>query len=340
MRVLITGCAGFLGFALARRLLEQGTQVIGIDNLNAYYSVALKEARLRLLRDAPSFRFERLDLRDPKPIADLLRREEPQAIVHFAAQAGVRYSLREPAAYVQDNVLGSVHLFEAARRSPLLPHLLYASSSSVYGLNACLPFSVRGDTAHPASVYAATKRASELLAHAYSHLYRLPTTGLRFFTVYGPWGRPDMAYFSFARAILRGEPIEVFGKGELRRDFTYVDDVIEAVARLIPRPAAPDPDWDPVHPDPSRSSAPYRIFNVGNRTPLSVLELVEAIERAADKKAVLHFSPTPPGDVTATAADTTELEEEVAFTPNTPLATGIKRFVAWYQEVAGSLMEP
>ncbi|VVM06073.1 NAD-dependent epimerase/dehydratase family protein [Methylacidimicrobium tartarophylax] len=338
MKILITGSAGFLGFSLARRLLAQGEQVVGIDNLNAYYSIKLKEARLRLLQDSPSFRFERVDLRHAKRIDELLAQEQPEAIVHFAAQAGVRYSLREPAAYVEDNVLGTVHLLEAARRSALLRHLLYASSSSVYGLNASLPFSVRGDTGHPASVYAATKRAGELLAHAYSHLYGLPTTGLRFFTVYGPWGRPDMAYFSFTRAILRGEPIEVYGKGELRRDFTYVDDVIEAVARLISRPAASDPHWDPVHPDPSSSSAPYRIFNVGNRTPLSVRELVEAIEKAAGKKAILHFSPTPPGDVTATAADTTELEKEAGFTPNTPLGVGIDRFVSWYREVAVNLM--
>ncbi len=339
MKVLITGCAGFLGFSLARKLLERGEEVVGIDNLNAYYSVALKEARVRRLRESPSFRFDRLDLRQPEPIDDLLKRERPGAIVHFAAQAGVRYSLREPAAYVEDNVLGTVHLLEAARRASPPPHLLYASSSSVYGLNASLPFSVRDHAAHPASVYAATKRAGELLAHAYSHLYRLPTTGLRFFTVYGPWGRPDMAYFSFTRAILRGEPIEVYGKGELQRDFTYVDDVIETVARLIPRAAAADPGWDPVHPDPSRSSAPYRIFNVGNRTPLSVRDLVEAIENAAGKKAILRFSPTPPGDVTATAADTTELEAEAGFTPNTPLATGIERFVAWYRKVGANLID-
>ncbi|QSR85590.1 NAD-dependent epimerase/dehydratase family protein [Methylacidimicrobium sp. B4] len=339
MKILITGCAGFLGFSLARRLLGSGGEVVGVDNVNAYYSVALKEARVRLLAEAPSFRFERLDLRHPKPIDDLLARERPEAIVHFAAQAGVRYSLREPAAYVEDNVLATVHLLEAARRASPPPHLLYASSSSVYGLNASLPFSVRDSVAHPASVYAATKRATELLAHSYSHLYRLPTTGLRFFTVYGPWGRPDMAYFSFTRAILGGEPIEVYGKGELRRDFTYVDDVIEAVARLIPRRAAADPGWDPAHPDPSRSSAPYRIFNIGNRTPLSVRELVEAIERAVGRRAILRFSPTPPGDVTATAADTTELEEEAGFAPSTPLAVGIERFVSWYREVAVHLSE-
>ncbi|VVM05093.1 UDP-glucuronate 4-epimerase [Methylacidimicrobium cyclopophantes] len=339
MKILITGCAGFLGFSLARRLLEKGEEIIGIDNLNAYYSVALKEARLGLLRDSPSFRFEKLDLRNQKPIEELVRRERPQAIVHFAAQAGVRYSLREPAAYVEDNVLGTVHLLEAARRIVPLPHLLYASSSSVYGLNGSLPFSVKDSASHPASVYAATKRSGELLIHAYSHLYRLPATGLRFFTVYGPWGRPDMAYFSFTRAILRGEPIEVYGRGELRRDFTYVDDVIEAVARLIPRSALPDPGWDPIHPDPSCSSAPYRIFNVGNRAPLSVRELIEAIERAAGGKAILRYSPMPPGDVTATAADTTELEAEAGFTPNTPLSVGIERFVSWYREVVANRLE-
>ncbi|CAB4244256.1 Protein CapI [Methylacidimicrobium sp. AP8] len=337
MKVLITGCAGFLGFSLARRLLSLGEEVIGVDNLNPYYSVALKEARVRLLAEAASFRFERLDLREPEPIGALLARERPEAVVHFAAQAGVRYSLREPTAYVADNVLGSVHLLEAARRLSPLPHFLYASSSSVYGLSGALPFTVRDPASHPASVYAATKRAAELLAHSYSHLYRLPATGLRFFTVYGPWGRPDMAYFSFTRAILRGEPITVFGQGELRRDFTYVDDVVEAVARLLPRPASPDPGWDPARPDPSRSSAPYRLFNVGNRTPLSVRELVAAIERASGRRAVLRFAPPPPGDVAATAADTTELEQEAGFTPRTPLAVGIERFVAWYREVAAHL---
>ena len=331
MNVLVTGVAGFIGFHTARALLARGDTVVGIDNLNAYYDVALKRARLRELTPAAAgrLRLHEFDLAEGAALHALFEAERPDAVIHLAAQAGVRYSLDNPGAYTHSNVEGFLTLLEACRHYPV-GHLVFASSSSVYGLNATMPFSVDDNVDHPVSLYAATKKANELMAHSYAHLYGIATTGLRFFTVYGPWGRPDMAYFMFTRAILAGDPIRVFNGGDLARDFTYIDDIVEGVLRVLDRPATPDPAWSPDAPAPGTSCAPYRLFNIGNNRPVRLLDFIAAIEAALGREAIKDFQPMQPGDVSATCADIDALAAWTGYRPDTPLADGIRRFVAWY----------
>lgn len=329
MHILVTGAAGFIGFHLARRLLDEGCQVTGVDNLNDYYSVILKNERLRQL-ERPGFSFERLDIADAPALRDLFRRNRFDVVVNLAAQAGVRYSLVNPETYISANLTGFANLLECARAHETR-NFLFASSSSVYGLNKKMPFSPHDSADHPASLYAATKKANELLAHSYSHLFRLPLTGLRFFTVYGPWGRPDMALFSFAKAILEGRPIQVFNHGRMRRDFTYIDDIINGIMPLIAAPAAPNPRFDACRPDPASSSAPWRIYNIGNNVPVSLERFIDILEEALGKKAIREYLPMQPGDVEETFADIDDLRE-LGFSPATPLETGIANFCAWYQE--------
>jgi len=331
MTILVTGAAGFIGYHVARRLLARGDAVLGLDNLNAYYDVSLKEARLARLREDPSFRFAKLDLADRQAMDGLFASERPQRVVHLAAQAGVRYSLQNPHAYIDSNIAGFMNILEGCRHHGV-EHLAYASSSSVYGGNTRLPFSEHDNIDHPVSLYAATKKANELMAHTYSHLFRLPTTGLRFFTVYGPWGRPDMALFLFTRAILEGRPIDVFNRGQMVRDFTYIDDIVEGVVRVVDRPAEIDPGFDPSQPDPGTSNAPYRVFNIGNSQPTPLDDYIGALEDALGRKAERNYLPMQPGDVPATAADTSELNAWVGFKPATPVREGVRRFVAWYRE--------
>ncbi len=330
-KILLTGAAGFIGYHVVERLLARGDQVVALDNLNDYYDPALKRARLAKLVGRPGFRFLPLDLVDRDGVAALFADEKPQRVIHLAAQAGVRYSLKNPHAYIDSNVTGFIHILEGCRYAKV-EHLVYASSSSVYGANTEMPFSVHHNVDHPVSLYAATKKANELMAHSYSHLYRLPTTGLRFFTVYGPWGRPDMALFLFTRAILAGEPIDVFNNGQMQRDFTYIDDIVEGVLRTVDRPAEPNPEWTGAAPDPATSSAPWRVYNIGNHSPVPLLELIETLERALGKTALKKFLPMQPGDVPATYADVADLTRDVGFSPSTPLAVGIERFVQWYRE--------
>lgn len=334
MHVLVTGAAGFIGYHLSRRLLELGHTVVGLDNCNAYYDVRLKEdrlARLAAMPEARAFRFERLDLADAEGMARLFAAERFSHVVNLAAQAGVRHSLREPAAYISANLTGFGHLLEGCRQQGV-EHLVFASSSSVYGLNAAQPYSARHGVDHPVSLYAATKKSNELMAHAYSHLYGIPATGLRFFTVYGPWGRPDMALHLFTTAILRGEPINVFNEGRMRRDFTYIDDIVESMVRLLPLAPAPDPDFDPAAPDPSTSSAPWRIYNIGNHDTVELGRFIDILEDALGRKAIRRLLPMQPGDVESTWADVRPLSRVTGFAPSTPLAEGIARFVAWYRE--------
>ena len=330
-KILLTGAAGFIGYHVVERLLARGDQVVALDNLNDYYDPALKRARLAKLVGRPGFRFLPLDLVDRDGVAALFADEKPQRVIHLAAQAGVRYSLKNPHAYIDSNVTGFIHILEGCRYAKV-EHLVYASSSSVYGANTEMPFSVHHNVDHPVSLYAATKKANELMAHSYSHLYRLPTTGLRFFTVYGPWGRPDMALFLFTRAILAREPIDVFNNGQMQRDFTYIDDIVEGVLRTVDRPAEPNPEWTGAAPDPATSSAPWRVYNIGNHSPVPLLELIETLERALGKTAIKNFLPMQPGDVPATYADVADLTRDVGFSPSTPLAVGIERFVEWYRE--------
>lgn len=330
MDVLVTGAAGFIGYHVAQRLLARGDRVVGIDNLNDYYEVSLKEARLAGLTAQPSFRFIKADIADRAALARIFADVRPQRVVHLAAQAGVRYSLTNPHAYADANLVGFVNILEGCRHAKV-EHLVYASSSSVYGGNSRLPFSEHDSIDHPVSLYAATKRANELMAHTYSHLYQLPTSGLRFFTVYGPWGRPDMALFLFTRAILDDKPIQVFNHGKLVRDFTYVDDIVEGVIRVVDRPAEPDPAFDSSRPDPATSNAPYRVFNIGNSQPTPLGDYIDALERALDKKAVKEYVTMQAGDVLATAADTSELDAWVGFKPKTPVTVGVRRFVEWYR---------
>ena len=334
MTILVTGAAGFIGFHVARRLLDRGDAVVGLDNLNAYYDVSLKEARLARLRGYAGFRFAKLDLADRQGLAGLFESERPQRVVHLAAQAGVRYSLQNPHAYIDSNIAGFMNILEGCRHHGV-EHLAYASSSSVYGGNTRLPFSEHDNIDHPVSLYAATKKANELMAHTYSHLFRLPTTGLRFFTVYGPWGRPDMALFLFTRAILDGLPIDVFNRGQMVRDFTYIDDIVEGVVRVVDRPAEAAPGFDPSAPDPGTSNAPYRVFNIGNNQPTPLDDYIEALEDALGRKAERNYLPMQPGDVPATSADTSELNAWVGFKPSTPVREGVRRFVAWYREYYG-----
>jgi len=331
MKVLVTGAAGFIGMTAALRLLARGDEVVGIDNLNDYYPVALKEDRLRRLEGQPGFRFIRLDLADRAGIAELFAREKFDRVVHLAAQAGVRYSIQNPHAYVDSNLVGFVNILEGCRHNGV-QHLVYASSSSVYGGNAKMPFSEHDSVDHPVSLYAATKKANELMAHTYSHLYGLPTTGLRFFTVYGPWGRPDMAPFLFAGAILRGEPIKVFNHGHMQRDFTYIDDIVEGVVRVLDRSATADAGYDPLSADPACSNVPYRVFNIGNSDPVPLMDFIGAIEAATGREAEKIFLPMQDGDVPATYADTELLDAWVGFAPATPIGEGVARFVAWYRE--------
>lgn len=327
----MTGVAGFIGYHVARRLLERGEVVLGLDNLNEYYDVRLKEARLAQLRPFEQFRFVKMDLADRAAMAPLFAGQPIQRVVHLAAQAGVRYSLTNPQAYIDSNIVGFLNLLEGCRHKKV-QHLVFASSSSVYGGNTRMPFSVHDNVDHPVSLYAASKKANELMAHAYAHLYGLPCTGLRFFTVYGPWGRPDMALFLFTKAMLEGKPIEVFNFGKMRRDFTYIDDIVEGVIRVLDKPAEPNPDWSGERPDSGTSSAPYRLFNIGNHQPVELLRFIEALEEALGKKAEKIFLPLQPGDVPATYADVDDLVREVGFKPATPIETGIRRFVEWYRQ--------
>jgi UDP-glucuronate 4-epimerase len=329
--LLVTGAAGFIGFFLAEKLLRAGLPVVGIDNLNPYYDPKLKQARLDILSQYPGFRFERLDLADRGGLSALFDRHGFRHVVNLAAQAGVRNSIKDPHAYAESNLTGFLNLLEECRRNPV-DHLVYASSSSVYGGNRKLPFSVHDSVDHPVSFYAATKKANELMAHCYSHLYGIPATGLRFFTVYGPWGRPDMAIFIFTKAILEGRPIRVFNHGKMLRDFTYIDDIVEGVARLIPTAPAPDPDFDATRPDPGRSWAPHRVFNIGNSHPEQLMDMIAALEELTGKTAVKEFVDMQPGDVPATYADVADLEDAVGFRPQTPLREGLARFVTWYRD--------
>jgi UDP-glucuronate 4-epimerase len=334
MKVLVTGAAGFIGMHVARRLLTGGVQVVGIDDLNDYYDPALKQARLDVLAGAQGFGFEKLDIADRAGMAALFERHRFDRVVHLAAQAGVRYSLKNPHAYADANLVGFVNVLEGCRHTDVR-HLVYASSSSVYGGNTKMPFSEHDSVDHPVSLYAATKKANELMAHTYSHLYRLPTTGLRFFTVYGPWGRPDMAAFLFADAILAGRAIDVFNHGDMKRDFTYIDDIVEGVVRVLDHPPAGDPSFDPARPDPARSRAPYRVFNIGNSDPVPLMDFIGAMEAAIGRRADKRFLPMQDGDVPGTFADTTELAALVGFSPRTDVHEGVRRFVAWYRGYYG-----
>lgn len=331
MRVLVTGAAGFIGNETARVLLERGDEVVGIDNLNDYYDPALKQARLARLDGHNRFGFEKLDLADRDGMARLFAEGRFERVVHLGAQAGVRFSIENPQAYLDSNLIGFGHVLEGCRRNGV-EHLVYASSSSVYGANTRTPFRVEDNVDHPVSLYAATKKANEGMAHAYSHLYGLPTTGLRFFTVYGPWGRPDMAPMIFTRKILAGEPIEVFNEGRHERDFTYVDDIVEGVVRVLDQVAAPDPAWSSDEPGPATSSAPWRLYNIGNSDPVPLMQFIATIEQALGRKAVMEMKPRQPGDVLRTAADVSALEAAVGFRPHTPLAEGIGRMVRWYRD--------
>lgn len=330
-RILVTGAAGFIGSALSRRLLERGDHVVGIDNMNSYYDVGLKEARLARLQAIPEFSFVKLDIADRAGMERLFAEQAFDAVVNLAAQAGVRYSLRNPHAYIDTNVAGFLNVLEGCRHGGV-GHLVYASSSSVYGANTSMPFSVHDNVDHPVSLYAASKKANELMAHAYSHLYKLPTTGLRFFTVYGPWGRPDMAYFLFAKAILENRPIDVFNHGRMHRDFTYIDDIVEGVVRVIDRIPQPDPHWSGSSPDPATSYAPYRLYNIGNNNPVDLMEFIGVLEECLGKKAEKNLLPLQPGDVPATFADVDDLIHDVGFKPDTHIRDGVRAFVEWYRE--------
>jgi UDP-glucuronate 4-epimerase len=329
--ILVTGASGFVGFHVSLRLLREGRVVHGADNLNDYYDVGLKEARTRLLREHKGFIFHKTDLADAESTRALFEEAKPDRVIHLAAQAGVRHSISHPRAYADSNVIGFLNVLEGCRAAKA-SHLVYASSSSVYGLNSALPFSAHQATEHPMSFYAATKKANELMAHSYSHLYGIPTTGLRLFTVYGPWGRPDMALFSFTKAILAGTPIEIFGDGRMRRDFTYIDDVVEGILRLLDRPAAPNPAWSGTNPDPATSRAPYRLYNIGNRSTIEVLRLIEVLEAALGRKAEKRFAKANACEVEAAVADAGDLERDTGYVPTTTLETGVRAFVEWYRD--------
>lgn len=329
MKILVTGAAGFIGFHVALRLLQRGDEVVGLDNLNGYYDVGLKEARLERLRMHPGFRFLHAGVEDRERLDSVFREDKPQRVVHLAAQAGVRYSVSHPHVYGEANLTGFLNILESCRHHAC-EHLVYASSSSVYGMNREVPFAVSQNVDHPVSLYAATKKANELMAHAYSHLFRIPATGLRFFTVYGPWGRPDMAPFLFTRAILEGRPIDVFNFGKMRRDFTYIDDIVEGVVRVVDRVPLPDADGLPAPADPSRSSAPWRIYNIGNSEPVELLYFLQLLEEFLGREAVKNLLPMQPGDVPETYADVADLARDIDFRPSTPLRVGLRRFVDWY----------
>ena len=330
-KVLVTGAAGFIGFHLSRKLCSQRHTVIGIDNINDYYDPTLKESRLAILKEIDNFNFHKIDLLDKKRIDQLFEEEKFNYAVNLAAQAGVRYSLENPYAYIDANVTGFLNILEACRHYPV-EHLVYASSSSVYGANTKMPFSVHHNVDHPVSLYATTKKSNELMAHTYSNLFNIPTTGLRFFTVYGPYGRPDMALFLFTKAILEGKPIDVYNRGEMKRDFTYVDDIVEGISKLLPHVAKPNPEWDGMQPDSASSFAPYALYNIGNNNPVKLMDFIEAIEDALGKKAEKNLMPIQDGDVPATFADVDDLIKDVGFKPATPLREGIQNFVDWYRE--------
>lgn len=331
MKVFITGAAGFIGSTLAVRLLDRGDEVVGIDNHNDYYDPALKEARIARYQDNSNYKHLRIDLADRKAIEDAFLIYKPDYVVNLAAQAGVRYSIENPLAYVESNLTGFAHILEGCRNHRV-KHLVYASSSSVYGANTSMPFSVHQNVDHPLSLYAASKKANELMAHTYSHLYDLPTTGLRFFTVYGPWGRPDMALFKFTKAILAGEPIDVFNYGKHRRDFTYIDDIVEGVIRVLDKPAQSNPDWDSANPDPGTSLAPWRVYNIGNNQPVELMDYIGALETALGKKADINLLPLQPGDVPDTFANVDDLVELCDYKPATPVEQGVANFIEWYED--------
>ncbi len=334
MLIFVTGAAGFIGYHVAARLLARGDEVVGIDNVNDYYDVSLKEARLEKLQQHGRFRFRRIDVADVDGMRALFAELRPHQVVHLAAQAGVRYSLQNPYAYTDSNILGFLNILEGCRHNAV-EHLVFASSSSVYGANTRQPFSEHDNVDHPVSLYAATKKANELMAHAYAHLYGMPVTGLRFFTVYGPWGRPDMALFRFTRGILAGEPIPVFNEGRMVRDFTYIDDIVEGVVRVLDSVATPSPHWSGDAPDPATSRAPYRLFNIGNNRPVELMHCIEVLENTLGRKAKLDLLPMQPGDVPSTMADVSELEEAVGFRPKTTIEEGIAAFVEWYMSYYG-----
>ncbi|OIO04580.1 MAG: capsular biosynthesis protein CpsI [Desulfovibrionaceae bacterium CG1_02_65_16] len=331
MKVLVTGAAGFIGFHLSHRLLSMGIEVVGLDNINDYYSVEVKQSRLAMLTPDPKFKFVYMDLADTEGMAKLFAESGFTHVVNLAAQAGVRYSIENPRAYIDSNVVGFLNVLEGCRHNKV-GHLAYASSSSVYGLNTTMPLSVHDNVDHPMSLYAATKKSNELMAHTYSHLYGLPTTGLRFFTVYGPWGRPDMALFLFTKAIIAGEPIKVFNYGKMRRDFTYIDDIVEGVVRVVKHTAEPNPDWSGAHPDPATSPSPYRLYNIGNNNVVELSRYIEVLEDCLGKKAIKEFLPMQLGDVPATEANVDDLVRDVGFKPATSVETGIARFVEWYRD--------
>ncbi len=329
MKLLLTGAAGFIGFTTAQILLARGDEVVGLDNLNDYYDVTLKQARLAILQKFPNFRFVKMDVADREGMAGLFKQEKFQRVIHLAAQAGVRYSIQNPLAYIDSNVVGFANILEGCRHNAV-EHLVYASTSSVYGANTKMPFSVHQNVDHPLSFYAATKKANELMAHTYAHLYNLPVTGLRFFTVYGPWGRPDMALFLFTKNILAGKPIDVFNYGNHRRDFTYVDDIAQGVVRAMDRPAQPNADWNSDAPDPATSKAPYRLYNIGNNSPVELMKYIECIETNLGKKAIKNLLPLQAGDVPDTSADVADLVQDVGYKPATPVEEGVRRFIEWY----------
>ena len=330
-KILVTGAAGFIGFHLTRRLLELGNEGLGLDNLNDYYDVGLKEARLHLLETQPSFRFVRASLADRPMVEELFALEQFDLVVNLAAQAGVRYSLQNPHAYIDSNIVGFMNVLEGCRHNNV-KHLVYASSSSVYGANTTTPFSEHHPVDHPISLYAATKKSNELMAHTYAHLYSLPVTGLRLFTVYGPWGRPDMAYFSFTKAILEGQPIDVFNHGRMQRDFTYIDDIVEGIVRVLGHIPQPDPAWNAACPDPAGSNAPYRLYNIGNNRPVELGRFIRTLEQCLGKKARMNMLPLQPGEVLVTCADVDDLMQDVGFRPSTSLEEGLRSFVRWYRE--------
>lgn len=331
MKYLVTGAAGFIGMHVSTLLLGRGEQVVGLDNLNPYYTVQLKHDRLARLKANAGFRFEECDLADRERLTRLCQAEKFDVVINLAAQAGVRYSITNPHTYVESNLVGFVNILEACRHHGV-KHLVYASSSSVYGANTTMPFSIHHNVDHPLSLYAATKKANELMAHTYSHLYQLPTTGLRFFTVYGPWGRPDMAMWLFAKAILEGKPIDVFNNGQMRRDFTYIDDIVQGVVRVADHIPTGNPDWSGAHPDPATSRGPYRVYNIGNNSPVELMHMIRTLEQALGKEAVKNYLPMQAGDVPATCADVDDLMRDVGFKPATPIEVGIRRFVDWYRD--------
>ena len=331
MKILVTGAAGFIGFHTSKKLLDRGDTVVGLDNFNDYYDVSLKEARADILENYDSFSMHRIDLADRDAMDALFAKEKFDKVVHLAAQAGVRYSIKNPHAYISSNIVGTLHILEGCRHNDV-EHLVYASSSSVYGANTAMPFSIHQNVDHPLALYGATKKANELMAHTYSNLYQLPTTGLRFFTVYGPFGRPDMALFLFTKNIIAGKPIDVFNFGKHRRDFTYVDDIVEGVVRTLDHTAQPNEDWDPATPDPGTSNAPYRIYNIGNQQPVELMDYIAAVETTLGKTAQKNLLPLQPGDVPDTWADTKDLAADVGYQPSTPIEVGVRKFVEWYLE--------